>query len=134
MKTDIHQLKKSMKPAVYKKVKYIMMNLFAPGLGYCALHKWIRGVSMLLLTGGSLVWLIIAFSQNIIGIYYSFMNDTPVKFSLSGLLAPIVLFFLLQGSCLLDILFFCKMPESRDGKDDIVKSLSKSNSSEDSSI
>jgi len=111
-----------MKLAIKEKIKFLMFNLLAPGIGHCVLHKWVRGIVMLLLTVGSLIWLIVAFAQNIIGSYYSIMNDTPIKFNLFNLLAPIILFFIVQIYSLLDIIFFCKIPEKSDTEHSLFES------------
>ena len=96
-----------------RKIRYVAANIIAPGVGHFAMKKWLRGLVYLLGTVICLVWLIVSFVQNVIGMYYKAMDsndiafDNPVTFLIS-LLAPIAALCLVWAFSYIDIFFFCK--------------------------
>lgn len=95
-----------------KKLIYIAANIMAPGMGHFAMKRWKRGLFYFLGTALCLVWLIIAFKQNVIPLYYGNVetNDSVYDFKrfLLEMLLPIVAIFLIWLCSYIDLFFFSK--------------------------
>jgi len=104
-----------------KKIKYIAVNVIAPGIGLLAMKKWCRGLIYFLGSATCLVCILIAFTKNVIGLYYIDMDTDssmldPVRLLISIFL-PLGLLILLWFSSYVDLCFFCKLePKIKSGE------------------
>jgi hypothetical protein len=100
-----------------KKIKYLVANLVAPGIGHFAMKKWIRGVIYFFGAAACIIWLIIALAIKIKSLYYSNMDTPDSAFSGQGMLIallPAGALFLLWFFSYIDLCLFCKIPIKTD--------------------
>lgn len=91
-----------------KKIKYLLANLMAPGIGLFAMKRWIRGIIYFFSAASCFLWMVISFSGVMIGNLYNAMEDKELDSNSLGIFLPMFLFVSIWMISYIDLLFFCK--------------------------
>jgi len=99
------------------KVKALLANFIAPGIGHFVLKKWIRGVLFLLSSIGIIIWLLCIFVSSILENYQRVADGKGLESNLVQLFLPFVAITILWIYTYIDLIFFCKVinpPETKE--------------------
>ena len=101
-----------------QKIKYIVANLIAPGVGQLLMKKWFRGSIQLLGSITCVIWMLVAFVDIMVDNIYRAMDGTKIHTSLYDLFIPMVVLIIWWIYSYIDLIFFCTELHPKTESDD----------------
>ena len=94
-------------------MKYIVLNLMAPGFGQFAMKKYIRGIIQILAVTALIIWMVVIFGNEMKQLWANAENGGEIVMHWKLFIAPIVSIVLIWILSFIDLLFFCTPPEPK---------------------
>ena len=92
-------------------MRYVGLNLIAPGVAQCAMKKWIRGLLQLSGAIACILWMVVALAQIMIGNLYLAMNGKQPQVHILDVFIPMGVIILLWIYSFIDLFFFCNVED-----------------------
>ena len=94
-------------------IKYIILNLMAPGIGQMALKKYIRGVMQFAAAIFAMIWLVVVFGDEVKRCWNNAVNGGDMMMHWRPFLYPMLLLTVTWILSFADLLLFCKPPKRK---------------------